>query len=547
MKQRFLSLALTMFSLLWGQQVVAYDFEVNGIYYNLNSSYLTATVTFGDTPYKGMVIIPDSVIYKGKTLAVKLVGESAFANCSDLTAVQFGKNIGTIDDYAFKNCIKLTHLVIPSTISRIETGAFYGCSNLKELTFEDCVNYIGIGTNGSEKLSSAFDCKPEYLYMGRQLGYNSNYYNLDNSNLKTLIIGNQVKSISGFSGAQITSLSIPSSITTIGENAFNNCKKLETVLFEDGLATVTCYKSYSNGDYHSTFYECPLKELYLGRPIKPSDGYTIYEPFNYSSVSMITISNSLSSLCAFYGCLELKEIDIPASIEKIRSFGGCSSILSVKCRATTPPRMDLDYLTFFDNNTLLNGVLYVPSSSIDIYKADKNWGKFFDIQPLNEEGQYSPAKCKKPIINYDNKRISFSSNTPNVIFHHTITSPDIITGVNDGEILLSALYRISVYASRAGYDDSDETIAYLYWTEANLESSDIQTVRANARGLLIQSSDGFITISGLDNNETVSMYTVEGCLIENSKSISGTAIFNVGRTDKAVIIKIGNESIKIAL
>ena len=82
MKQGVLSLMLTMLSLLWGQRVIAYDFEVNGIYYNLNSSYLTATVTFGDTPYKGDVIIPDYVTYKGKTMAVKLVGESAFANCS---------------------------------------------------------------------------------------------------------------------------------------------------------------------------------------------------------------------------------------------------------------------------------------------------------------------------------------------------------------------------------------------------------------------------------------------------------------------------------
>ena len=538
---------LTMLSLLWGQRVIAYDFEVNGIYYNLNSSYLTATVTFGDTPYKGDVIIPDYVTYKGKTMAVKLVGESAFANCSDLTSVQFGKNVGTIDDYAFKNCVKLTNLVIPSTISRIETGAFYGCSNLKELTFEDCANYIGIGTNGSEKLSKAFDSKPEYLYMGREFYKLPDYYDLDNSNLKTLIIGNQVKSISGFSGSQISTLSIPSSVTTIEKNAFNNCKKLETVLFEDGLTTVTCYRSVSNGNYISTFYECPLKELYLGRPIHPSDGYTISEPFNDSSVSKITISNSLSSLCAFLRCLELKEIDIPASVEKIRGFGGCSSILSVKCRATIPPQMDLDYLTLFENNTLLNGVLYVPSSSIDIYKADKNWGKFFDIQPLNEEGQSPAAKCEKPIINYENKKICFSSNTPNVIFHHKITSPDAITGVNDGEILLSALYRISVYASRADYENSDETVAYLYWTEANLDFSDIQTVRANARGLLIQSSDGFITISGLDDNETVSMYNIEGCLIGNSKSISGTALFNLGRIDKVVIIKIGNESIKIAL
>lgn len=539
--------------ILYASNIWAYDFEVNGIYYNLNSSSLTATVTFGDTPYNGIVVIPDSVTYKGKTMAIKLVGESAFANCSDLTSIQFGKNVGTIDDYAFKNCVKLNHLVIPSTISRIETGAFYGCSNLKELTFEDCGNYIGIGTNGSEKLSSAFDCKPEYLYMGRQLGKYSDYYNLDNSNLKTLIIGNQINAIFGFSGAQLSTLSIPSSVVTIGEGAFANCTKLETVIFEDGNRIISCYRTYyrpgPNGNYYnwSTFCDCPLKEVYIGRPMTvTSSSNALAWPVNGTPVEKVTISESLTSLCGIFNCPNLKVIEIPASVNEITGFDGCTSLTTVKCQAMTPPNMRKYYSDPFDNNTYLNGVLYVPEASIDNYKADKEWGKFFDIQQLTDNPN-TKQKCESPNITYVNKKISFSSNTPNVIFHHTITSPDIITGVNNGEILLSALYRISVYASRADYDNSDETVAYLYWTEASLESSDIQAVRANARGLLIQCSDGFITISGLENNETISLYTVEGCLIGSSKAISGTAIFTVNKTNKIVIIKVGNESIKISL
>ena len=550
MKQRILSLTLSTLSLLFVQRVMAYDFEVNGIFYNLDSYYLTAIVTSGEMPYKGIVIIPDSVTYKGKTMAVKLIGESAFANCADLTSIQFGKCVNTIDDYAFKDCTKLTRLIIPSTISRIENGAFFGCKNLKELTFEDSEKMLGIGTNGGSAPSAAFDCKLEYLYLGR---YFDEAFNLDCSNLKTLLIGKNITWLSGFTGAQITKLVIPANVLYIGDGAFRECTKLESVIIEDGDKEMHCRKAYyrtsgnGGGLYNwGAFCDSPLKECYIGRPINltPDNSNALAGPFNDSQVQKITISQSLSSVCDIYRCPNLKEIDIPASVKEIIGFNGCSSIITIKCRATTPP--NVKGYNPFENNTYLNATLYVPKGSVDSYKSDQIWGKFFDVQEANDSPN-AKQKCDTPIITYENKMICFNCNTPNVIFHHTITSPDMTTGINDGMIRLSALYKISAYASRADYDNSDETIAYLYWTEADLESSDIQAVRANSRGIIIQSDNGFLTISGLDNNENVSVYTTEGILIGNGKSVSGSAIFNLNSTNKIVIVKIGKESIKIVL
>lgn len=555
MKQRILSLTLSTLSLLFAQRVMAYDFEVNGIFYNLDSYYLTAIVTSGEMPYKGIVIIPDSVTYKGKTMAVKLIGESAFANCADLTSIQFGKCVSTIDDNAFKGCTNLTRLTIPQTISRIENGAFYGCNKLKELTFEDSDSPLRFGTNGEHSPSSAFNCKPEYLYMGRALGKLewSRVYDLDNTELKTLIIGNKITSIYGFSGAQITKLYIPSSVVFINDGAFSQCTKLETVVFEDGDKEIRCRRAYyRTGGNGGTLYnwgafcDSPLKECYIGRPfnLTSDNSNALVGPFNDSQVEKVTISQTLTTLCDIYRCPNLKEIDIPASVEEITGFKGCSSLTTIKCRATTPP--NVKGYNPFENNTYLNATLYVPKGSVDSYKSDQIWGKFFDVQEANDNPN-AKQKCDNPIITYENKMICFNCSTPNVIFHHTITSPDMTTGINDGMIHLSALYRISAYASRADYDNSDETIAYLYWTEADLESSDIQAARANSRGIIIQSNNGFLTISGLDNNENVSLYTTEGILIGNGKSVSGSAIFNLNNTNKIVIVKIGKESIKIVL
>lgn len=554
MKQKLLCLTLTVLTLSIGQQAFAYDFEVNGIYYNLDSYYLTATVTSGDNPYKGIVIIPDSVTYKGKTMAVKLVGNSAFINCVDLTSIQFGKCISAIDDNAFKGCTNLTRLTIPHTISRIENGAFYGCNKLKELTFEDSDSPLRFGTNGDYSPSSAFNCKPEYLYMGRDLGKLewSRVYDLDNTELKTLIIGNRITSIYGFSGAQITKLYIPSSVVFINDGAFSQCTKLETVVFEDGDKEIRCRKAYyrtgGNGGLYNwgAFCDSPLKECYIGRPfnLTSDNSNALVGPFNDSQVEKVTISQTLTTLCDIYRCPNLKEIDIPASVEEIMGFKGCSSLTTIKCRATTPP--NVKGYSPFENNTYLNAILYVPKGSVDSYKTDKTWSKFFDIQDLNDSPNVK-QKCESPIISYENKKIILSCNTPNVIYHHTITSPDIISGVNDGYIQLSALYRISAFTSRADYDNSDETIAYLYWANANIESTEILNTTANARGLLIQQNDGFLTISGLDNNESVEVYTLEGVQIGRNRAIFGSASFNINRSEKVVILKIGNESIKVPL
>lgn len=71
---------LTTIAVLLGSVMAnAYDFEVDGIYYNiLSSTDLTAEVTYGDNKYTGDVIIPSTVNYKSRDIAVIAIGDSAF-------------------------------------------------------------------------------------------------------------------------------------------------------------------------------------------------------------------------------------------------------------------------------------------------------------------------------------------------------------------------------------------------------------------------------------------------------------------------------------
>ena len=107
----------------------AYDFEVDGIYYNRNASR-TASVTYRNTSYnsyRGVVQIPNEVTYDGVTYSVTRIGDEAFRRCSSLTEVTILNGVTSIGDEAFYGCSSLTEVTIPNSVTSIGKNAFYGC------------------------------------------------------------------------------------------------------------------------------------------------------------------------------------------------------------------------------------------------------------------------------------------------------------------------------------------------------------------------------------------------------------------------------------
>ena len=77
----------------------------------------------------------------------------------------------------------------------------------------------------------------------------------------------------------------------------------------------------------------------------------------------------------------------------------------------------------------------------------------------------------------------------------------------DGNVTLAAAYSISAYASADGYTNSEKATATLYFINADLkDATGISSV--SQRGIVVQSNNGFVTVSGLNDNEAVSIYSV---------------------------------------
>ena len=170
--------------------------------------------------------------------------------------------------------------------------------------------------------------------------------------------------------------------------------------------------------------------------------------------------------------------------------------------------------------------------------------------PLKDEesGEEKPnEQCAVPTISYADGKLTFASSTPNAEYHYTITDTDMASDVysQDGIVKLSAAYNISAYATADGYKPSDKATATLYWVEANLQNNPTNINQTATRGIIVTSNDGIVTLSGLNNDETVRFYTVDGKQLGAAKAVNGTASQAV--SESVVIAKMGNQTIKIAV
>ena len=132
-KLRLLFSALAL--LLCSTSLLAHDFAVDGIYYQITSEEdLTVEVTFeGDErwffsdEYFGSVTIPETVTYNGNTYSVTSIGSSAFYDCSGLTSVIIPNSVTNIGSEAFSACSGLTSVTIPNSVTSIGSYAFREC------------------------------------------------------------------------------------------------------------------------------------------------------------------------------------------------------------------------------------------------------------------------------------------------------------------------------------------------------------------------------------------------------------------------------------
>ena len=211
---------------------------IDGLYYDLDMSMRTATVTYGTDNYASLpanVKIPESVEYNGVTYSVTKVA-----------------------NYAFSNCKSLESISIPSTVLQIgdataidDNMPFYGCSSLKNVRFEDGENGLVFGSHYYQyykydkvnktdtyvtSYGGLFDgCPLEEVYIGRNISYAKNgSYIFEESPVKY--------GYSAFYGkTKLTKVTISPAVTKIPAYLFYKCSALNNVSIQGQLVEIPMY------------------------------------------------------------------------------------------------------------------------------------------------------------------------------------------------------------------------------------------------------------------------------------------------------------------
>lgn len=224
---------------------------------------------------EGDIIIPKTVVK---------IGDEAFWNCYYLTSISIPESVTSIGKYAFHFCLRLLNATIPKNVKSIGVGAFAGEASMSDIQVSEDNKYF-TSENGI-----LYDKKKKVLIQ------------CPRAKSGEIKIPESVTNIGeeAFEYCQnVTSIIIPESVTNIGRVAFKSCENLTSVIIPQGVTQIE----------ESTFSGC-------------------------SSLSNVTIPKGVTSISnsAFYSCTSLKNITIPETVTSIDKSAFDTSVdLTIFC------------------------------------------------------------------------------------------------------------------------------------------------------------------------------------------------------------------------
>ena len=254
--------------------------------------------------------------------------------------ITFSNNLSEVPQNMFKGSLTLSSVTLPKSIRTIGKYAFQGCSALSSVTMQDGVTSIS---------SYAFkSCAFTEITLPNTLT------SIDNQ---------------AFASCKLTTITIPNSVTTIGPNVFYNCSSLTSVTISDNIESID----------NSLFYMCKKLAEINGALASSDKRCLVYKgkiiAFAPAGLTEYTIPEGITAIdVQAFAWSSLRKVTISKSVTSIgnSAFDYASKLSEVYCESTTPPTLG----TGVFNANATGRKIYVPSESVDAYKAAASWSAY---------------------------------------------------------------------------------------------------------------------------------------------------------------------------
>lgn len=318
------------------------------------NEFITAHETFEDpfsrcSALEKIEVADGNKVYDSRNDCNALIETSTNTILHGCKSTIIPKTIISIGDYAFDGCSELSSINLPESIKSIGNSAFFACPNLKQIDLPSSLEYIG---------RAAFSyCNLYEITIPKsvsEIGYEAFY---DNNNIKSInvVAGNQKYDSRNHCNAIIETSAntliygcsnsvIPSSVTSIGEDAFYYCNGLTSIEIPSMVKSIgprafskcenlTSVKMLGSiniiGD--GAFRECKnLTEITMSESVKEIGGYAF---LGCTKLKSIILPDSLEMLgrSVFEGCSGLEKLYIPENVKTIGSgaFSGCTNLTEI--------------------------------------------------------------------------------------------------------------------------------------------------------------------------------------------------------------------------
>lgn len=232
-----------------------------------------------------------------------------------------------IGEDALKDNTTITSVTIPASVTEIGSNAFAGCTNLTSVNYEGDWSNLTIQSGNPAVQDAANEQLFDFKFILNNTAVIVTRYRYKGTaadvTIPSCYKGKPVTMIdhAAFFNSVVTSVTIPDSVTSIGDNAFGFCSQLTNISIPNSVTDIG----------FSAFAHCTsLKSITL-----PSSLSSISEALfsGCSQLTTIQIPDSVPSIqsCAFYHCRNLETIRIPVSVTLIETdaFAGCPSLMTV--------------------------------------------------------------------------------------------------------------------------------------------------------------------------------------------------------------------------